>query len=336
MVVGHGIIQPFSGLIYARLGPARALPWGLAYLTLVSLLVMIPDWWPLMAAARTVQGLGTGALFVIGTAYIAAHSSPAQVRSRQAWYGGMTGVGAALAFALAPVAVGLWGWRGAYALPFGLVLLTDIALAAAPRGHTAPASAVPIGWAAYRRLLGEGRVWRLGLAHAGSFGVFVALGSWLTTLYLRATGGDRFWSAELAALVLALGGLARLAGSPAAARVGDRALIVGSLAAAALSLAALGLGLPPVAEVVLALVAVWCCSFTFAGVFHLIYATSRPGEAATVVALVNTVTLAAGMVLPALFGLLADATGTLGAGFIAYAAVSGAGALAVLLWRTPA
>src|SRR5207249_1068677 len=118
------------------------------------------------------------------------------------------------------LAVGWLGWRGAYAAPIALLGLTLLSLL--PARGTAPAGpqTATVGWGTYRRLLGEARIWRLGLAHAGSFGVFIALGSWLSTLYLRATGGNQLWSAELAAVVLLLSGVARLGGSPAAARFG--------------------------------------------------------------------------------------------------------------------
>lgn len=332
IVAGHTTPQPLTGWLFARLGPDRALRSALLYLTALTLAIPWIERYDLLLALRYAQGLGTGVLFIFATAYIAVRSTAAQNRARQAVYGACTGFGPALLFGATPLLVGWLGWRGPWLLPVVLLLLADLALLGIPplKAAFAPPR---VGLATYGRLLRSARVWGLGAAHAGSFGIFVALVSWLTTFFLQMTSGDLGRSAQVTAALMLVSALARLLSAPAAGHWGDRPLIGGTLGAGAVVLLALGLASWPPLVLACGVLAIWCCSFTFAAVFQLAYHTGQPGDGPVVVALLNTVTLVVGTLLPTLFGWLTERSGGFLAGFLLYALVSLVGALSVTWWR---
>lgn len=332
IIAGHATPQPLTGWLFARLGPDRALRSGLLYLTALTLAVPSVERYDLLLALRYAQGLGTGALFIFATAYVAARSTPEQNRGRQALYGACTAFGPALLFVATPPLVGWLGWRGPWLLPLLLLLLADLSLLGIPPLKAAYAPP-RVSLATYARLLRSARVWGLGAAHSGSFGIFVALVSWLTTFFLLITAGDPGRSAQVTAALMLISTVARLLSAPAAARWGDRQLIAGSLGAGAVVLLALGLVTWPPLVLAFGILAIWFCSFSFAAVFQLAYHTGRPGDGPVVVALLNTVTLAVGTLLPTFFGWLTERSGGFLAGFALYALVSLVGALSVTWWR---
>jgi NNP family nitrate/nitrite transporter-like MFS transporter len=332
IIAGHALLQPITGWLFVRLGPDRALRWALIYVLATSVVAPLVERYDLLLVLRFAQGLGTGHLFVFAISYVAARSTPATNRQRQAFVGASNGFGPALLFVAAPLLVGWLGWRGPWLLPIAVLALAAAALIGV-RPLAAKPGAPTVDLGTYARLLRSARVWALGAAHAASFGIFVALTSWLTTFLLGVTGGDASRSAQVTAGLLVMGGIARLFSAPAATRWGDRRLIAGALSVGAAALAGLGLVSWPPGVLALGVLAIWCCSFTFAAVFQLAYFTGRAGDGPVVVALLNWITLLVGTALPALFGWLTDRTGGFLAGFLLYALVSLVGASSVTWWQ---
>lgn len=330
LMLSHAIAQVASGWFIGQLGLRRAaLVLAIFMFVVTGIIGAVAEFWTIVGL-RFALGFGTGVAFVVGSAYVAVCAPTERSRSDQALFGACTGFGAALAFILLPVGLPSLGWR-AYALtPLALL---GVAALRIWRFQLPAASEVarPIAPRALLRLFVQRHVLALGIAHLGSFGIFVALTSWLTALLIGSAGGQLDVSLTLSAALLVFSGVARWSGGPALRWWNERQVIFGSLACTALALGGLGFARGLELQLVLALIAIWCCSFTFASVFQLCYLVSKPGEGASTVGLVSSIAVAGSALLPAAFGLSADLTGGFTLGFAIFAVVALTGALAGLL-----
>ncbi|MBI2939866.1 MAG: MFS transporter [Chloroflexi bacterium] len=327
LMAAHAISQILSGWFIGRLGLHRAaIALGVAIGALVVSSSLVVDFSALIAL-RAALGLATGTTFVVGSAYVAASAPPARARTDQALYGACTSFGAALAFAMLPVWVGALGWPG-HAGTTLMVVIPAIALLGRHRPSATTAIVRPVAPRRVWELAAQRQVVLLGLAHLGSFGVLVALTSWLSSLVAHSLGGDLRQSLLISAALLVFSGLARWLGGPALRRTTERRLVSGSLLMASAALVGLGLAPPLALQLALALVAIWCCSFTFAAVFQLCYDLSKPGDGPSAVGLVSAIAVAGSAILPAAFGLLTDQTGAFAAGFLLLALATGVGSVA--------
>jgi fucose permease len=102
-----------SGAAVARLGVGRLLLWSSVAVAASALLWSVSPWWPLIAGAAVVSGLGAGAIDAGINAFAAERFRPRIV----AWLHASWGLGAMLGPILmtASLAGGL-GWRGGYAI----------------------------------------------------------------------------------------------------------------------------------------------------------------------------------------------------------------------------
>ena len=192
---------------------------------------------PLLAlVARAIVGIGSGAGFVAGAAYMrAVGPSPAL----QGLYGGATMAGGGLAIAVVPQLESWVGWRAPYWSALAIAALTAAVLLAAPRAGAPPAQSRGA------RLLGDRSLLRLGAVHAATFGLSVVLANWVVAL-LEHQGHDRGRAAFLGAFVLLAGIATRpLGGVIVSSRPPQARLAVGvSLLAMGAGSLALALPLP--------------------------------------------------------------------------------------------
>jgi MFS family permease len=181
LIVTHTAVQIPGGRASDRFGPARA---GLAALVLIAagsaIALTVAE--PAVALlARAVTGLGTGLAFIAGSALVQrSGGSP----FAQGLFGGIGLGSGGLALALVPRAAESFGWRAAFwtSLALAVVVLVIVLRISPSPGPVAgggrPAHKAPA-------LLADGRLRRLALLYAASYGLSVVLGNWTIEMLLR-------------------------------------------------------------------------------------------------------------------------------------------------------
>jgi nitrate/nitrite transporter NarK len=216
-----------------RLGPKRVIAAGLAVGAVGTAMFAIGPSFPVLLAAKAVQGAGSALAFVASARFIAGLYPQDKAHLGLGLYGGGFPLGSALALLSTPTIAGaLGGWRGSFAAEAaGLVLIFVLWVSLAP--------SVP----AVRRVgnmidaLRCSNCWLLSLQHAAGFGMAIAAGSWITVFLLREFALPLTLSGILGSLLLllaflsrSLGGLVlsrRLLATKAVMRLSDIAVVAG-------------------------------------------------------------------------------------------------------------
>lgn len=144
--------QVIVGALTDSLGRRRVLLWGLAVLTLASVLVMLAPTLTVLIAGRVLQGLGSSAAVVVTRAVVSDTARGPQAARAYSVLMGMLAAGPLFGPLLGTLLVPLGGWRATFA---GLLVLSVayFAVAAATVPETLPRSArTPVR---VRRLLGN-------------------------------------------------------------------------------------------------------------------------------------------------------------------------------------
>jgi nitrate/nitrite transporter NarK len=313
----HIAMQIPGGRWSDRYGARRV---GLAALvviaTFASLTMLEPVVW-LALLGRALTGIGTGAGFIAGSAYVRAMGgSP----TAQGLFGGFGLGGGGLALAVVPQVEGWLGWRAPYATAAMLALLASVVVALAPRDRPRELPAREHGRRA--GVLGDRRLYRIAGLYAASLGLSVAVGNWVVTLLDRESGLDKGAAGAIAALTLALGVVTRpfggwiLRAHPARTRVAVGASLAGGAAGTLL----LALGGPPVVAALGAAFVGVAAGVPFAPSFTG-PALLRPDAPAAAVGFVNGVAGAAILTATPLLGLAFSLPGGGSAGFVVAAAL---------------
>jgi MFS family permease len=255
LFVTHLAMQIPGGRASDRVGARRTGLLGASVIAVFASTSMIaPVAW-LAIVTRACTGVGTGAAFIAGSAYIrAVGGSPAA----QGVFGGVGLTGGGLALATVPLVEGWLGWRAPFATAAaaaaaGLVLM---ALAPAdPVRSRAEGGSVPAGG-----VLLDRRLYRLAALYAASLGLSVTAGNWVVTLLDRHGGLGKGSAGAIGSLTLVLGIVTRPFGGwilrerPGRARLAVGASLAGGAAGTLLlavahppAVAALGAGLIGVA-----------------------------------------------------------------------------------------
>jgi len=288
----HLVSQIPAGRASDRWGARRVGFAALACCAVGNVLALLaPDPW-LAGGARLVIGIGSGAGFVAGADYVRATGGGPVL---QGLYGASTMAGGGLAIAITPQLVGLLDWRAPYWTGLAAALVTAAVLLAGPRDprHAWKASGLVVD----RRLV------RLGVIHAGSFGLSVIAANWVVPL-LERHGQPRALAAVVGALLLVAGivtrplGGALLRGHPERARPE----LIASASGLALGLALLALPLPLVLLGLGALLAGLAAGVPFAYVFTEAQRL-RPDAPGAAIGFVNSWAISAVLVGTPLFGL---------------------------------
>jgi len=321
--IPHAVSQALTGWAAEAFGVQRLLRGTLAGLALVVAASLMAPGYAALIGLRVLAGIGTGASFLLGTLYAAAHSDPADHRRNQALVGAASYLSSTAAYASIPFALALAGWRAGY-LPALTCILCGLTLAMV--GPSVPPRAVPatarLPLRDAARVVWHGRIPVLALAHMCSFGFFVVVGGWLTAYFVRQSGLSPTASLFVSAGVLAAGAMGRFAGGAVLGRVPDRPLVMGALALSGTALAGLALSPPLPFPPVLAFVVLGCCSMTYGPIFSMAFGRRPPGEAGVAIAGVSFLAGLGGSALPTVMGWLVDLTGSFGPGFALLAGLS--------------
>lgn len=244
LLLGHLVSQLPGGHAIDRWGARRvgiaALAWTAAA---NAALLAAPD--PgLGLTLRALAGLGTGAGFLAAADYARSARSPLVL----GLFGGASVGGSGLAVAFVPLLDGMLGWRAPYWTALALAVAALPLLLLGPRDVLSQRPERTDS-----RLLGDRRLYRLGVVHGATFGLSVVAGNWIVALLSR-TSDYPDERAGLAGSLILVGSLAtRPLGGVVLRRRPDlaRRLVAGSLAAGAAGTAVLA----AVAPVPLALAA---------------------------------------------------------------------------------
>ena len=216
-----------------RFGPKPAISAGLAAAAIGTALFAVGTSFPILLAAKGVQGAGSALAFVASARYVAGLYREDRPHFGLGLYGGGFPLGSAIALLVTPtLAAAAGGWRGSFAIEaVALGALLAFWILFAPR--------VP----AVRRegsmhdALRCANCWLVSLQHAAGFGMAIAAGSWITVYLLREFSLPLAISGILGSSLLLLAFLTRpfggllvargVATTKAVMRAGDLAVIVG-------------------------------------------------------------------------------------------------------------
>jgi MFS family permease len=321
----HLAVQIPGGRASDSVGARRT---GLVGVTVIAVFastsMIAPVAW-LAIVTRACTGIGTGAAFIAGSAYIrAVGGSPAA----QGVFGGVGLTGGGLALAIVPQVEGWLGWRAPYATAAAAAVIALALMAAAPADAVRSRAGGESGRA--RGVLLDRRLYRVAVLYAASLGLSVTAGNWVVTLLDRHGGLGKGGAGAIGSLTLVLGIVTRpLGGWILREHPGSVRLAVGaSLAGGAAGTLLLAVAHPPaVAALGAALIGV-AAGIPFSPAFTGA-ALIRADSPAAAVGLVNGAASAVILVGTPLLGLSFGLPGDGRAGFVVLA-VLWALALAVL------
>ena len=199
-----GIACVPAGLLSDRLGPTRVGTAGLVAIFASNLALGYARHFPDLLFIKVVGGLGCGLAFVAGMRYATLVVPPARVHQALGLYGGFVQLGGGTALYLIPLLTSLMGWRFAFIVSSGLILLSLVAWLALARGVRPALTASPLTEAVRSR-----QVWTLGLVHSVTFGLAVLVGIWVTTFLVHDFDLSLVMAGAAGSMILALGVLSR-------------------------------------------------------------------------------------------------------------------------------
>jgi len=227
-----------AGVLIDRIGAKRVGLIAMAICLVGNLALMLPGPAIVAVVLRWLVGLGVGAAFIGGSAYV---RTAGESSFFQGLYGGASLSAGGFALAVVPQLSGLLGWRAPYASAALLAAVGVVVVRGGPSTAREPARQ-----RMSLRLAGDRRLARLGLLSAAGFGLSVIVGNWAPTLLSRAHGYDEGTAGAIAGLTILFGIVGRPAGGMVARRWpgATRALIAGAFVVGAGATGLLAVGGP--------------------------------------------------------------------------------------------
>ncbi len=327
-ILSHTLLQLPGGQIIDRLGPKQAVTLSMAMIGVLTIASALAPNFSALLLCRFLLGVGTAVAFVAGLACIGGTVPPGQRATVQGIFGASGNLGLLLVLLTAHRVAEVVGWRGAFALEGALILATTLLLMGRLRQSPVLSQISSTSWG---ETLGQRPLYLLGLGHVLSYGIYMALSTWVATFLWERHGVGLEWAGPLAAFLTASGVVARLVGGPLATGRERQVILTGTFATAAI--AGLVPHLPHLAATMVALLLLgWFASLPFAAVFSLVAGFSRGGDSAKPIAVANFVANVGALLFPPAVGYALDVTNSYVAGFGLLAASSFAGSLILLAW----
>jgi len=302
----HAAMQLPGGHLVDRLGAKRVLLGALLWVALGNLgIAFAGAYWQLLFC-KIFTGIGTGVCFVGGARYVHAAAAGPRLNLAQGLFGGSVQLGAGFVILVVPRINLLAGWRAAFLVSGGMVLIAAIVwLLGAP--NAASGSAPP---GRFLEMITAPQLWLLGLIQMASFGLSLVVGAWVVVILTKVIKAPATEAGLIGSLVLLLGIVSRPLGGILRRHMGIRPLLVGSLLIIALGCF---LFLSPSITLSGALAAVVLIGmgvgFPYAGMFSRAGALF-PGRAGVAMGLVNMLGIVMILAGAPLVGHLTDLTGT--------------------------
>jgi nitrate/nitrite transporter NarK len=292
-----------AGLLSDRLGPKPIATVGLAVAGASNVGLGYAQDFLMLLGLKLLSGAGAGLAFIAGVRYVTVVLAPARVHLAQGLYGGCIQLGAGTSLYLMPLLYARLDLWGAFVMSAGLiggVLAFWVCLA--------PDQRTLLPAARFSLAMQSGTVWLLTLAHTGTFGLSILVGTWITTFLRRDLGLSLSAAGGLGSAVLVIGMLSRPGGGLLLDRrwVLTKTMIRGSLLAGTLGLGLLALPGRPVWAALLALLVLGVAlSLPYSAVMNTASAAvpASPGAAVGMVGAISLIFIAAGApTLGALYG----------------------------------
>jgi nitrate/nitrite transporter NarK len=283
-----------AGLLSDRLGPKQIATVGLAVAGASNVGLGYAQHFLMLLGLKVLGGAGAGLAFIAGVRYVTVVFAPARVHLTQGLYGGCVQLGAGTSLYLMPLLYARLDLWGAFVMSAGLIggVLAFWVRIAPDQRTLLPA-------ARFSLAMQSGTVWLLTLAHTGTFGLSILVGTWITTFLLRDLGLSLSAAGGLGSAVLVIGMLSRPGGGILIDRrwVLTKTMIRGSLLAGTLGLGLLALPGRPVWAALLALLVMGVAlSLPYSAVMNTASAAvpASPGAAVGMVGAISLILIAAG------------------------------------------
>ena len=205
--VAMAVVSLPSGLLSDRLGPKRIATAGLAIAGVCNVGLGYAQAFPILLGLKVLSGVGAGLAFIAGVRYVTIAFPPSRAHFAQGLYGGCIQLGAGSSIYFMPVFYARLDLSGAFLASAVLVAggLAFWIIAAPDRRTILPA-------ARFALAMRSGVVWLLTLAHTGTFGLAILVGTWITTFLVRDVGLSLSVAGGLGSAVLVVGVLSRPGG----------------------------------------------------------------------------------------------------------------------------
>jgi MFS transporter, NNP family, nitrate/nitrite transporter len=309
----HAGMQIPGGYLVDRFGSRRMLLIALIWVAVGNFLMAgAGAYWQLLFC-KIFTGMGTGVCFVGGARYIHEGCAGPRLNVAQGFFGGSIQMGAGFVIFAVPLLNLLAGWRAAFLVSAGMVLVAAIIwVAKAPIVEFPPA---PPG--KFHEMILAPQLWLLGLVQMATFGISVVIASWVVVVLTKVMQVPATRAGRIGSLVLLLGIVSRPLGGYLRRHMGIRPLFAGSLFMIALgcflflpSSISLPAALTAVVVIGIALGIPYAAMFSRAGALF-------PGRAAAAMGFVNMLGILMILGGAPLVGHLADLTGSFKASFAA-------------------
>ena len=327
-ILAHTLMQLPGGQVADGLGAKRAIGLGLSLIALSVLASGLAPNLPLLLLCRFALGAGTAISFIAGLSFINTVISPGRRVVAQGMFGAAGNLGVLLVLLLSERVAAVGGWRGAFVLE-GVLILALVPLSMRrllPDGKRLRATSP-----SWSETLRHSHLYLLGLAHVLTYGIFMALATWIATFLWQSRGVGLEWAGPLAAF-LALSGVAGRALGGVLSVGRERQVVLLSCFATAFGTLLVPL-LPTTPATVLGLLlAGWFASVPFGAIFSYASLISERGTSGRDFSLINFVANVGALVFPPLVGCALDAAESFVLGFGVVGAVGIVGSVAVALW----
>jgi MFS family permease len=302
----HAGMQIPGGYLVDRFGSRRMLLIALLWVATGNLLMAsAAAYWQLLFC-KIFTGIGTGVCFVGGARYIHEGCAGPRLHVAQGYFGGSIQLGAGFVIFAVPQLNRLAGWRAAFLICAGMVIVAAIIwMAKAPRVEFPPS---PPG--KFHEMLLAPQLWLLGLFQMATFGMSVVVGSWVVVLLVKVMKVPATRAGMIGSLVLLLGIVSRPLGGALRQHIGIRPLMTGSLLMTALGCFLL---LPSSISLMTAMAAVILIGIGVGIPYSAMFSRAGalfPGRAAAAMGLVNMLGIIMILGGAPLVGHLADLTGS--------------------------
>jgi MFS family permease len=302
----HAGMQIPGGYLVDRFGSRRMLLISLLWVATGNLLMAgAVAYWQLLFC-KIFTGMGTGICFVGGARYIHEGCAGPRLHVAQGYFGGSIQLGAGFVIFAVPQLNRLAGWRAAFLICAGMVIVAAIVwMAKAPRVEFPPSSP-----GKFHEMLLAPQLWLLGLFQMATFGMSVVVGSWVVVLLVKVMKVPTTRAGMIGSLVLLLGIVSRPLGGALRQHMGIRPLMTGSLLMTALGCFLL---LPSSISLITALAAVILIGIGVGIPYSAMFSRAGalfPGRAAAAMGLVNMLGIIMILGGAPLVGHLADLTGS--------------------------
>jgi NNP family nitrate/nitrite transporter-like MFS transporter len=310
-ILGGSLVRIPMGILVDRIGPKRTGIVG-------QLVVLLPLLWAWLGATSLSQVMALGLLLgVAGGSFavalpLASRWYPPQHQGLAMGIAGAGNSGTVLTALFAPRLAEAVGWHGV----FGFALIPVIATLAlfAIFAKESPSQPAPKPLRSYFDLWRERDTLWFSLFYGFTFGGFVGLASFLVILFHDQYGLSKIAAGNLTAICVFAGSFMRPIGGYLADRFGGIRMLSILFAAAASTLAAVGL-LPPVGiAVALLFLSMSLLGMGNGSVFQLVPQRFRK-EIGVATGVIGAAGGLGGFLLPSALGFLKDQVGTYGAGF---------------------